>query len=122
MSNDSQSPCTIYTMDTYINLKKRKQETKRRKTTKNIVKTYPQNQQIFQVSTNVVWFFHFKRICNPDFDIVNSFGGFIGLRVWANCSKFLTLLILVLVHFFKFKNLHTQFKTKCNFMYIPHIS
>jgi hypothetical protein len=24
----------------------------------------------FQVSTNVVQFFHFKRICNPDFDIV----------------------------------------------------
>ncbi len=24
----------------------------------------------FQVSTNIVWFFHFKRIHNPDFDIV----------------------------------------------------
>jgi hypothetical protein len=57
-------------MDTNTNLKKTKQETER--TTKNIVKTYPKNQQIFQVpvSTNVVWFFHFKRICNPDFDIV----------------------------------------------------
>jgi hypothetical protein len=52
------------------------------------VKTYPKkptNIPSSQVSTNVVWFFHFKRNCNPDFDIVKLFfGGLIGVRVWAN--------------------------------------
>jgi small-conductance mechanosensitive channel len=65
---------------------------------------------------------YFKKNLLSRFQHLNFFKRFSMCGFEHTSSKFQALyIILVLAHFFKFKNLHVQFKNHLNSMYILHI-